>query len=142
MWHKIVIDILMTIFLVLSFVRWDGDPTFHFVVGIGCTVFFAAHVFVHRKWIKAVTKSCLAGKLKKSVAGKYIINMALLIMWTTSIVTGFLAIGSYVGDIEWMSVFSSIHGITARIGLGLVIIHIVQHWKQIKSYIVRKKATT
>ena len=37
---KIIADILMAIILALSFVRWDGNPTFHFVLGIGCTLFF------------------------------------------------------------------------------------------------------
>jgi len=135
---KIIIDICMTIFLILSFVRWDGDPTFHFIVGTLCTVFFAAHIFVHRKWIKAMTKSCIKGKLKKTLRWKYIVNMLLLIIWSISIITGILAIGSYSFGIEWMAVFSSIHGITARIGLALVIIHIIQHWKQILSYIVKQ----
>jgi len=138
---KIAIDILMTIFLCLSFVRWEDDLTFHAIVGIGCTVFFAAHVFVHRKWIKAMTKNCLTGKLKKSLKWKYIVNMLLLIVWGISIITGILAIGSFVGGIEWMYVFSRIHAVTSRVGLGLVIIHIIQHWAQIKSYIVRKKST-
>ena len=136
---KIFVDIFMLIFLALSFVRWDGDATFHFTVGIGCTLFFTAHVYIHRKWIKAMTKSCMAGKLKKSLRGKYIVNMLLLAFWGISIVTGFLAIGSYVGGIEWMYVFSRTHGLAARIGLGLVVIHIVQHWSQIKSYFMRKR---
>jgi len=133
MWHKIIVDILMTIFLVLSFVRFDSDyPAFHFTVGIGCTIFFAAHIFIHRKWIKVVTKSCLVGKLKKSLKWKYIVNMLLLVVWGISIATGFLAIMFDVGNI---------HGLTARIGAGLVIIHIIQHWAQIKSYFVRKRKT-
>ena len=132
MWKKIAVDICMTIFLALSFVRWDVDPTFHFTVGIGCAVFFALHVAIHWKWIKAVTKSCFVGKLKKSLRWKYIVDMMLLIVWTISIVTGFLAIIIDVGNI---------HGITARIGAGLVVIHIIQHLPQIKSYFTRKKLT-
>jgi len=131
MWHKIAVDIFMTIFLGLSFIRWDIDyPAFHFTVGIGCTVFFALHVFIHRKWIAAVTKSCLKGKLKKALKWKYIVNMALLVVWGISIATGFLAIFVEAGNI---------HGLTARIGLGLVIIHIIQHWSQIMSYMKIKK---
>jgi len=133
MWHKIIVDVLMTIFLILSFVRFDNDhPAFHFTVGIGCTIFFAAHIFIHRKWIKAVTKSCIAGKLKKSLKWKYIVNMLLLVVWGISIATGFLAIIMDVGNI---------HGIAARIGAGLVVIHIIQHWAQVKSYFIRKKKT-
>jgi len=138
---KMAIDICMTIFLVLSFVRWEGTLTFHAIVGTGCALFFTAHVCIHWKWIKSVTKSCFAGKLKKALRWKYIINMFLLIIWVTSVITGILAIGSYVGGVEWMHVFSRIHGVSARIGLGLVIIHIVQHWVQIKSYFIIKRKT-
>lgn len=138
---KIVIDIFMTIFLVLSFARWDGDPTFHFIVGTVCTLFFAAHVFIHRKWLRATTKSFIARKIKSALVGKYSVNMLLLVVWGICIVTGFLAIGSFVFGVEWMFVFSRIHGITARVGLVLTIIHIIQHRVQIMSYF-RKNQTS
>ena len=136
---KIIVDIFMTVFVILSFVRWGDDPAFHFIVGTACALFFAVHVIIHRKWIKATTKSLFEGKMKKSLMGKYSINMLLLVVWGISIVTGFLAIGSFVGGVEWMFIFGRIHGITARIGLVLILIHAIQHWPQIKSYVVRKK---
>ena len=136
---KIIVDICMTLFLILSFVRWQGDPTFHFTIGIACTLFFALHVLIHRKWLRAMTKSYLAKKINQALVGKYRINMLLLAVWGISIVTGFLAIGSFVGGIEWMFIFSRIHGISARLGLLLVFIHIVQHRAQILSYFKVKK---
>ena len=131
---KIVVDILISVFLVLSFFRWEGNPSFHFTVGIACALFFAIHVCIHRKWMLSVTKSCLAGKLNKSLKARFIIDILLSIIWSVSIVTGFLAIGSYVNGIESMAVFGRVHGLTARLGLVLVLIHIFQHRKQIKSY--------
>ena len=137
---KIVVDILMTIFLILSFIRWDASNfAFHAIVGIGCTLFFSMHIFIHRKWIKAVTKSCFAGKLNKALRGKYIIDMLLLAVWGVSIVTGFLAIVPFLGDAGGISIWGRLHGITARIGLVLVIVHIIQHLPQIKSYLGMKK---
>jgi len=133
---KIVVDICMTIFLILSFVRWhDSNFAFHAIVGTACGLFFALHVHIHRRWLAAVTKSWLAGKLNKTLKWKYIVNMLLLAVWGVSIASGFAAVGYFVGDIEWMAVFSSIHGITARVGLGLVVVHVFQHRKQIASYI-------
>jgi len=58
----------------------------------------------------------------------------LLIVWDICIVTGFLALGYFVGGMAEMAVFGRIHGVTARVGLGLTIIHIIQHLPQIKSY--------
>ena len=132
---KITVDILMSIFLILSFVRWeDHNAVFHLAVGTACALFFAIHVCIHRKWLKAVTKSCLAVKLNRTLKWKYIINILLLAVWSIAIVTGFLAIGSFAGGIEWMLIFGRIHGITSRLGLALVIIHAIQHREQIVSY--------
>ena len=134
---KIIVDIFMTIFLILSFVRWNGDSgfIFHAIVGTACTLFFTLHVCIHWKWIKSVTKSVIGGKLNQKLKWKYVINMLLLVIWGIAIATGFLAIAYFVAGIEVMYVFSRIHALTSRIGLGLVVIHAVQHLPQIKSYI-------
>ena len=140
---KIIVDILMTIFLILSFVRWeDSNFAFHAIVGIGCALFFTVHIFIHRKWIKAVTKSCFAGKLNKTLRGKYIINIILLAVWGVSIVTGFIAIVPFFRENYMGFVWGRLHGITARIGLALIVIHIIQHLPQIKSYLgIKKRAS-
>ena len=126
---KIIVDLCMTIFLALSFVRWEGDPTFHLVVGTACALFFVAHVVIHWKWLTSVTKSCVAGKMKPSLRGKYVVDLLLLVVWSLSIITGALAIGA--------SAFAGVHGLTARLGLVLLVVHIVQHRGQIKSYCKR-----
>jgi len=138
---KILVDISMVIFIILSFVRWDGmgGAIYHFVVGTGCALFFGLHVFIHRKWIKATTKSCFAGTLNKTLRGKYVVNVLLLSVWGISIVTGFMALGPFLSHMEGVSIIGRLHGITARIGLILVVIHAVQHLPQIKSYLGIKK---
>ena len=135
---KIIVDIFMTIFLILSFIRWEGDPTFHLIVGTICAIFFTIHVCIHRKWLKAVTESFMEGKINKTIKGKYIIDVLLLVVWVIAIVTGFLAIGPYIAGIE-RSVFGRLHGVSARLGLLLIVIHIVQHRSQIISYIKKNK---
>ena len=132
---KIIVDIFMVVFLILSFVRWDGDPTFHFIVGTVCTLFFAAHVFIHRKWLGATTKASFSKSIKPALVGKFRVNILLLVVWGICIFTGFLAIGPFVFNVEWMFVFGRVHGITARVGLVLTVVHIVQHWAQIRSYV-------
>jgi len=138
---KITVDILMTIFLILSFVRWDGTngAIYHITVGSACALFFAIHIFIHRKWIKATTKSCFTGKLKKNLRGKYLIDILLLVVWGVSIITGFIAIPPFLSEIGSNSVLGRVHGITARIGLVLIVIHVIQHMPQIKSYLEIKK---
>ena len=139
---KIIVDIFMTIFMILSFVRWSGDSgfIFHAIVGTACALFFTLHVCIHRKWIEAVTKSVLDGKLNPNLKWKYAINMLLLVIWGIAIATGFLAVGYFSAGIEGMAVFSGLHALTSRVGLGLVVIHVIQHLPQIKSY-ARIKST-
>ena len=48
---KMIIDVLMLLFLVLSFLRWDGDPTFHSVMGIVFTLLAFVHICLNRKWL-------------------------------------------------------------------------------------------
>jgi len=132
---KIIVDILMTIFMILSFVRWeDSNFAFHAIVGTACTLFFTLHICIHWKWLKAVTKSFIGGKLGKALAGKYVVDVLLIIAWGVSIITGFIAVGYFVFNVESMAVFGGIHGTSANIGLVLVIIHVFQHIPQIKSY--------
>jgi len=132
---KILVDICMTIFLILSFIRWDSSNfAFHFIVGSACTLFFSAHILIHRKWLIAVTRAILAGKPNKKLLLKYAVNIILLIIWCISIITGFLAIAYFLGDAENMRVFSRIHAVATRIGLAFILIHFIQHLPQIISY--------
>jgi len=136
---KIIIDILMTIFLILSFMRWeDSNFVFHAIVGTGCALFFTLHVCIHWKWLKAITKSFLGGKLNTALRGKYAIDVLLLTIWGIAIATGFLATGYFSFGIEGMAGSSRLHAVTSRIGLVLVGIHVFQHIPQIKSYLGSK----
>ena len=140
---KIVIDILMTIFLILSFVRWeDSHFAFHAVVGTACALFFTLHVCIHWKWLKAVTKSFLGGKPNSALKGTYIIDVLLLGVWGIAIATGFIAVGYFSFGIDGMAVFSRLHAVTSRIGLVLVAVHVFQHIPQIKSYMGIKNTAT
>jgi len=137
---KIAIDILMVIFIGLSFVRWEvSNFAFHAIVGSACALFFVAHVFVHRKWIRAATKSLFAGNLNKSLRGKYAVDMLLLAVWGVCIFTGFVAIAPLFSEVPWAFAWGRLHGVTARIGLALVIVHAIQHIPQIISYFGIKK---
>ena len=139
---RIAINILMLIFVVLSFVRWEGSDgfIFHAVVGTVCYLLFIIHVFINKKWLVTVTKSIKAGKAKAKLKRQYIIDVLLIAVWGASIITGFLAISYYLNDPENISTLGRLHGVTSRIGVVLIIIHIFQHMRQIRSYFKIKKA--
>jgi len=124
----------MLTFIILSFIRWDGSPAFHIVVGTICTLFFILHIFLHRKWLAAQTKKFVAGKISAKVLRLYIVDVLLLVIWTISIVTGVLATAPYVIEVEGLAWMGRVHGITARLALVLVVVHLLQHIKQVRSY--------
>ena len=138
---KITVDIFMTIFVILSFIRWDGDGgfIFHAVVGSVFTLLVAAHLYLNRKWVVSVTKSVIEKKVNKKTKQLYIVDMVLMVVWGIAIITGFLAIPSFIGDVESFYVLSRIHAISSRIGAAVILVHIYQHLGHIRSYMGLKK---
>ena len=138
---KITVDIFMTIFVILSFVRWDGEIgfIFHAVVGSVFALLAAAHLYLNRKWVVSVTKSVIAKKANSKTKQIYIVDMILTVVWGIAIITGFLAIPSFANDVEAFYVFSRIHAVSSRIGAVIILVHIYQHLGHIRSYIGLKK---
>jgi|GEM_PF-1158768 len=132
--NRIIINIFMAIFVILSFTIIEGVVMLHIIIGSVCTLLFAAHVLINKKWMVNMTKSYVKGKLSSKIKRKYIVNLALIAVWSVCIVAGFPAIGYYFGGIEGMQFASRLHYVTSRWGLLLIIVHIFQHWGQIKSY--------
>jgi len=139
---KILVDIGMLVFIILSFIRWDGDPTFHLIVGTICAIFFGLHIAIHRKWLTSITKKFLKKDANKKVVRLYVVDVLLLFTWGSAIIAGILATPPFFIEAEFLSVFGRAHGVFARIALVISVIHVVQHWKQIRSYMKRpaKKA--
>ena len=138
---KIIVDILMTIFVILSFVRWSGDSgfVFHVIVGSAFALLVTLHLFLNRKWVVSVTKSIIAKKANKKTKQLYIVDIILMVIWGIAIVTGFLAIPSFVNDLESFYVFGRIHAVSSRIGAAIILVHVYQHLGHIRSYIGLKK---
>jgi hypothetical protein len=121
--------------VIFSYRRWDGTPTFHITTGTACAFLFAIHFCLNRKTFAAFSKSIK--KLNLSTKLKYIVDALLITVWGIAIISGFLALGSYVEIIDTTVNIGRIHGVFARVGGGLIGIHIIQHSKQIVSYIKR-----
>ena len=134
---KIIVDIFMAIFVMLSFVRWDGTGgfIFHAAVGSAFALLVALHLFLNRKWIISVTKSIRAKKVNNKTKQIYIVDIILIIVWDITIITGFLAIPSFLGGMESFYMFGRIHAVSSRIGAAVILVHIYQHLGHIRSYI-------
>ncbi|MCL2579866.1 MAG: hypothetical protein FWE32_07505 [Oscillospiraceae bacterium] len=131
--QMMLVDLFMTAFLILSFIRWEGSGAFHFVVGTICLLAFALHIWLHRKWLKATTGALLAGKLSPKLRAKYLVDALLLIVWVAAIVTGILAVVPFLDGVS-PSPAGRLHGVSSRLAVPLLLIHIFQHRGQIRSY--------
>jgi len=134
---KIIVDVLMLIFVILSLVRWDGDPTFHIVVGSIFSVLLIIHFLLNIKTSVSMTKKFR--KLRVKIKLQYVIDVILVAIWSAAIITGIIATFYYLNSEFSINGTGRLHGMLGRIGCGFILIHIVQHIKQIRSYFVFKK---
>ena len=58
-------------------------------------------------------------------------NIVFVAIWGIVIVTGFLALGAFIGGIESLVVFGRVHSLAVRAGLVYTAFHIFQHRTQI-----------
>jgi len=129
---KIVVDILMLIFLVLSLLRWSGDPTFHIIVG-GIFIFlFIIHFILNAKMFIKMSEKFIQYKIKLKL--QYIVDSILILIWVIVTILGVLAAINYLGNNPAIINFGRLHGVLGRVGCGFIGIHIIQHIKQIHSY--------
>ena len=134
---KIIVDIAMLVFVVLSLLRWSGDPTFHIVVGsIFCLLFIVHFIINFRPFLK-IAKNF--GKLKIQIKLQYIVDVLLMMIWTIIFAVGIFTTLNYLNTGTFLYGFGRLHGILGRIGCGFIGIHLIQHIKQILSYFKVKK---
>ena len=129
---KIIVDITMMVFIVLSLLRWNGDPTFHIVVGSIFATLFMTHCLLNTKMFISMSKKI--GKLKVQMKLQYLVDIVLIIIWLVVIVAGIISAVSYINADSTIRGIGRLHGMLGRIGCGFILIHIVQHIKQIRSY--------
>jgi len=134
---KIIVDIAMLVFVVLSLLRWSGDPTFHIVVGSSFCLLFIVHFILNfRPFLKMAENF---GKLKILIKLQYVVDVLLIIIWSIVFVAGIYSAFSYFTTGSFSHGFGRLHGVLGRIGCGFIGIHIVQHIKQILSYFKVRK---
>ena len=135
--RKITVDVLMLIFVVLSFVRWDGASgfVFHAIVSSIFIILIIMHLWLNRNWIFSTVDAIREKRANKKTKQLFAVNLSLIIVWDITIITGFLAIPSFIYGLESFYIFGRIHAISSRIGAVLIIIHIFQHLAHIRGYL-------
>ena len=136
---KIGIDILLTIFFILSFgISVGMETSHHIAIGIIVTILSALHIVINRKQILSVFKTTQKKRNTKTKL-QYGVSLVLTITWSICVITGILTgfpgiLYNLVGASD-LFIFTAIHILTAFLSLILVIVHVAQHLRHIKSYI-------
>jgi len=131
---KIAIDILLLLSFILSLFGWKDNLNKHIISGAAFAMAASIHFCLNRKWLPSIAKTFKAGKLSRKIKYQYYIDLLLLVVWSFTILSGFLTIGFAVMKIEGLFGFSRFHNISSKFGYFLIIIHVFQHRKQIGSY--------
>ena len=139
---KIGVDILLTIFFVLSYGIFVGMSTqLHMVVGLVATMFSIAHIWINRKRFKIMFKISTLKKLKTRAKWQYGISLGLTISWAICVITGILIgypiILYTLAGITNLFTITMIHILSASLSLLMVVVHIIQHLRQLKLYFFR-----
>jgi len=133
---KIIVDIAMLVFVVLSLLRWSDDPSFHIIVGGSFCLLLIVHFLLNIKMFILMTKKL--GKLKLTMKLQYGVDVVLLLIWCIVTVAGVIAAINYLNAGSSVGGIGRLHGILGRVGCGFILIHIIQHIKPILSYFKAK----
>jgi flavodoxin len=141
---RIIVDVFMLIFLILSLFGWVGREVFHYIAGSTCFLLFAVHLYINRKWMSSVKKGYRTGELGKSVKRRYRVNQFLIATWSLTFISGLCAMIGHIFEIESLiALFGGhpgLHVLFSRLGLVAIACHVIQHGKQIASYFKLKKS--
>ena len=133
---KVTVDMLMLIFVILSLIRQRGDPTFHYFIGGIFSALLIIHFILNFKTFASMSKKL--GKLKARMKLQYAVDIVLILIWSVTIIIGIIAAVNVNADSS-MRGLSRLHGMFGRIGCGFILAHIIQHFKQIRSYFKKVK---
>ena len=139
---KLLIDILMLCTFLISFVSGkalsSSDVMIWWIVHIALSIVFIVLVAMHlcingRGWFDAGI-DLFRGEKYKAVRGRYIVDWLLLIIFAVVSLSGFPAIGNKLDVANMRLLTKALHSGFSNLGIILIIIHIIQHKKQIASY--------
>jgi len=143
---KIAIDILLTVFFILSYSIFVGMPvSLHMLVGIIAAILSFAHVLINRKRFLPVFRINTVKKLTVKAKCQYGVSLLLTLAWSVCIITGILIgfpviLYSLTGMTNLFMIYA-IHILSAFLSLILVIIHVAQHMRRVLSYFKKRNVS-
>lgn len=135
---KIILDVVMSILLILTFNKRIAGIAFHEIVGIIVCVFFIVHVILNKKWISGITKNFLKKNVRSKTRVQYVLNALLLCTFLCILITGLGMSKSVLPTIfgtnfGFGNTAKMLHFFFTGVAVVLLGIHIGLHWKWIKN---------
>lgn len=133
---KMVLDLMMAItFVLLMNPRVLNGLPFHEMAGLVIGVAILVHIALNYRWVINTTKKIFAPELPRKTRFSFLLNILLLILMTTVIVSGILISRVVFPNIsiEGDHFVRGIHSFSSDATLALVGLHIGVHWQWIMS---------
>lgn len=137
---KIILDIIMFIIMILLMNLLFTGILLHEILGIVVFILFFIHKGLNFKWIKNITNNIFKdNNYNKMIKWRYFINVLLLIDIIFIIISGII-----ISQVLFVNIFtatttwSNLHHFASALGLLLIIVHGLLHYKELKIYFKKK----
>ena len=138
--QRLLLNLLQILFIVAAVLAWGHSLTLHALAGICFTFLSVWHLRLNRKMFVSIGKFFRAGVKNTKLKWQFQISILATSFWSIAIISGLLGLIAvfYTGDVE-QAAFVHVHGVLARVGCVMVLIHIIQHHKHIAAYLAAGK---
>ena len=118
---------------------WDRNLTVHVIAGLVFAGLAVRHLQQNRRMFAFIGNFFKEGAKNSRLKWQFQLSLLASVFWCLAIFTGFFSLltVTYSGNPN-QAAFVHIHGVLTRLGCLIVIIHLVQHRKQISAYLKRK----
>lgn len=137
---KIILDIIMFVIMILLMNLLFTGIVLHEILGIVVFILFFIHKGLNFKWIKNITNNIFKeNNYNKMIKWRYFIDILLLIDIVFIIISGII-----ISQVLFVNIFtattawSNWHHFASALGLLLIIIHGLLHYKELKIYFKKK----
>ncbi|KAA3643003.1 MAG: DUF4405 domain-containing protein [Chloroflexi bacterium] len=141
---NLLIDVGIAAAFLLAVAQEATGQTIHEWLGIALGGALMVHLLLHWKWVVATTQRFF-GKLARQARINYLLNLGLLVSFTTVIGSGLMISESVMATLGLASpgggLWEGLHHLSTNLVIGLVALHIALHWhwimNAVKRYIVQ-----
>lgn len=133
-----MLNLLQLVMMIATVIAWGHSLALHVVAGASFALLSAWHLHLNKKMFVSIGKFFRAGAKDTKLKWQFQISILASSFWSIAIISGLLGLAAvfFTGDGD-RAAFVHVHGVLARVGCVLVVIHVIQHFKHIAAYLKR-----